>query len=196
MLRLLIVDDEKTTREALAEHIPWCELGIDIVRTARNGLEALEMIKQSKPDIILTDVRMPKMDGVELVKALRPLAQACKVIFLSGFADKEYLKSAIQYQALSYIEKPINIGEVVEVITKAVNLCREETKKQNALDKLLREKRTIMRQEMARELAAGNAEVLKTAFEDGGLSLRFLPDGIFTTASCGSFLSWTGICRI
>ena len=182
MLRLLIVDDEKTTREALAEHIPWCELGIDIVRTARNGLEALEMIKQSKPDIILTDVRMPKMDGVELVKALRPLAQACKVIFLSGFADKEYLKSAIQYKALSYIEKPINIDEVVEVITKAVNLCREETEKQNALDKLLREKRTIMRQEMARELAAGNAEVLKTAFEDGGLSLRFLPDGIFTAA--------------
>lgn len=127
LIRLLIVDDEAHTRHILHNHIPWSDLGIERVETAQNGLAALEAARRHRPDVLLCDVRMPKMDGIELAKRIRELYPACKIVFLSGFSDKEYLKSAIHLQAISYIEKPINLKEVQAVIGNAVSQHLRET---------------------------------------------------------------------
>jgi len=118
MINLLIVDDEKTTRDTLYHKIDWEGLGITSVAVARNGLDALAVCQDFEPDICLCDVKMPKMNGIQLGYCLREKFPDCKIIYLSGYCDKEYLKSAIDLQVVSYIEKPIVLSEIREVINK------------------------------------------------------------------------------
>lgn len=129
MMKLLIVDDEKATRDGLIHFVPWGELGIETIGEAEDGVIALNLAMQIQPDIILTDVKMPRMNGIELAEQLKDQLPGCKIIFLSGYSDKEYLKSAIQLQAIDYIEKPVDIGEVKAIIRKTVAICRTEQEK-------------------------------------------------------------------
>jgi two-component system, response regulator YesN len=135
LIKLIVVDDESNTRKGLIKHIPWTRLGVDVVEDAKDGIEALEIAKQLKPDILLSDIRMPGMDGIELAYAVRDLFPDCKIIFLSGYADKDYLKSAIHLKALRYVEKPINTKEVMETVKEAVELCLKDQSKNELLFK-------------------------------------------------------------
>ena len=98
-IHLLIVDDENLTRDGLRTMIPWKKYGVDMISTASNGAAALTIAKKNPPDILLADVRMPKMDGITLAKEIHKLLPHCKIVFISAYSDKEYLKSAIQIQA-------------------------------------------------------------------------------------------------
>ena len=129
-MRLLIVDDERITRNVLLNHIPWSEIGITKIETAGDGREALEIAKGFKPNIVLSDIRMPKMNGLELARCLKAEQEDCRIIFLSAYSDREYLKEAIQLRAVSYVEKPIKPDEIKEVVKSAV----EEIKKQQRLE--------------------------------------------------------------
>lgn len=129
VIKLVIVDDEKATREGLRDYIPWKELGIGVVEDANDGVNALELALRLKPDIMLCDVRMPRMNGIELATELREKLPDCKIIFLSAYSDKEYLKSAIHLKAVNYVEKPVNLEEVIGVVRETVELCMEERKK-------------------------------------------------------------------
>ncbi|RUS45645.1 helix-turn-helix domain-containing protein [Cohnella sp. AR92] len=154
-MKLLIVDDEVRTRELLSGFIPWEELEIDEVKTARNGIAALELAREWIPDVVLCDVRMPKMNGIEFATHYRELAPASQIIFLSGFSDKEYLKSAINLKALTYIEKPINLEEVREAVASAVKLVQEDRKKRAEEQRLqagFDSSLPFLRQEMVRKL--------------------------------------------
>jgi two-component system response regulator YesN len=123
---MLIVDDEATTRKGLMEYISWGEIGVDAVYDAEDGQKGLELASAIHPDIVLTDVRMPRMNGIELAQRLKDMLPLCKVVFLSGYSDKEYLLSAINLQAVNYIEKPVDLEEVRRVIQKTVALCIED----------------------------------------------------------------------
>lgn len=129
MINLLVVDDESYTKEGILEDYPWNELGINEVRGADDGVEALEIASSLNPDIIITDVRMPRMDGITLAYKLREQNPNCRIIFLSGYSDKEYLKSAIYLNAVNYVEKPIIYDELLSSIKKAVKQIREEEEK-------------------------------------------------------------------
>lgn len=129
MIKLLVVDDETTTRKGLIKHIPWNDLGVDFVEEARDGFDALEKADRFHPNIVLSDIRMPGIDGIELSVRLRKKFPNCRLIFISGYSDKEYLKAAINLSVVGYVEKPINPSEVIEVVKKAVALCTEEERK-------------------------------------------------------------------
>lgn len=120
VLNLLIAEDERLTREGLYHEIDWNSLGIGHVKLAENGLDALNIMTTFIPDILLADVRMPKMDGIDLAYKVKTINPDCSVIFMSGYSDKEYLLSAIKINALNYVEKPLNIDEVVQSLRKAV----------------------------------------------------------------------------
>lgn len=126
MYNLLIVEDETFTREGLLNHICWRNLEIKTVRTAANGREALEVMKHFHPDIILTDIKMPHMNGIELVSNIREYDQDCKVIFFSGYSDKEYLLSAIALKAECFIEKPVEINKVINAVSAVVTQLHKE----------------------------------------------------------------------
>jgi two-component system response regulator YesN len=118
-MRALVVEDEKTPRELLRDLVPWAKHGFDPVDTARNGLEALEILEAGGVDLVVTDVRMPKMDGIELAVEVRRRWPDCVLVFLSGYSDKEYLKTAIRVQAQDYLDKPIDLTQVEASVAQA-----------------------------------------------------------------------------
>ncbi|AUS96060.1 hypothetical protein CDQ84_03160 [Clostridium thermosuccinogenes] len=123
MLKALVVDDEKTTRDILVNFLPWSSLGIAEVREADDGLSALKIASDFKPDMVLSDIKMPKMNGIELAENLQRRLPECRFIFLSGYSDKEYLKSAIRLKAVNYVEKPVNIEEITDALREAASEC-------------------------------------------------------------------------
>lgn len=115
-MRCLLVEDERQVRESMAELLPWQRLGFSAPLTASNGLEALKILEEEQVDLIISDVRMPRMNGVDLLKTLRDRGIKTPFLFISGFSDKEYLMAAIRYHAVDYLEKPVMIPELVERI--------------------------------------------------------------------------------
>lgn len=120
-MKLLIVDDEDLTRDGLIHSIDWNNLGIDSIYEADDGLHGLELVKKYSPEIVLSDVRMPRMDGVEMAKQIREIMPECSIIFMSGYSDKAYLKAAIKLKAISYVEKPIDPDEIRESVREAIS---------------------------------------------------------------------------
>lgn len=123
-MQLLLVEDEPFTRNGILSMVPWEELGIEHVTVAIDGEDGLEKASHSAPDIILTDVKMPHMDGVNMSFKIRELYPSCCIIFMSGYADKEYLKSAILLSAINYIEKPFSPDELISTLRIAVEKCQ------------------------------------------------------------------------
>lgn len=133
MIKLLVVDDEIPSRDSLIRNIMKMDYDISFIEQADDGVRALEIAAWFNPDVILTDVRMPRMDGIELAFKLKETNPNIKIIFLSGYSDKEYLKSAIQIRALSYVEKPIDYDELEKVLKEAIDLIfLEQKNRENA----------------------------------------------------------------
>ena len=162
MIKAIIVDDEHLTRQGLLEYVDWKSAGIVVVGEATDGLEGLDLVKEVQPDIAICDVRMPKMDGIELAKKIREEFPNCRIIFLSGYSDTEYLKSAIKLKALDYIEKPFNLIEFQELINKTSQSIINERQKR------LEEQREAMKMEKSRLYFKNSliAEVLKGGYSD------------------------------
>lgn len=131
-MKILIVDDESLVRTGLKNSINWETLGISTVLLAEDGIQALRIAQQQRPEIILTDVRMQRMDGIRLATRLRQELPDSRLIFMSGYSDKEYLKAAIQLKAVSYVEKPIICAEIEEAVKEAVRLWNEQNSNQTA----------------------------------------------------------------
>ena len=125
-MNILIVDDEKLTRDGLISSVDWDKLGADRVETAANGADALGILDEYVPDIVITDVRMPRMNGIEMARAIQKRYPDISFIMMSGYSDREYLKEAIKLKAVSFIEKPISIPEVEESVRAAADKLAEK----------------------------------------------------------------------
>ena len=122
-MKLLIVDDEELTRNGLVSSFDWGTLGIDQVLLADDGINGLDIARSTIPDIILCDVRMPRLDGIGMLERIKEFNPNTVAIFMSGYSDKEYLMSAIKMGAINYIEKPIDSKELESAIHKAIEQC-------------------------------------------------------------------------
>ncbi|WP_340025829.1 response regulator transcription factor [Paenibacillus sp. FSL K6-1096] len=116
MIKVLIVDDEPKLREGLRTLIPWEEHGYSVAATAANGYEALDRFRELAPELVIADIRMPGMTGLELIAELRSLSPACHVLILSGYADFEYAKQAISYRIDGYLLKPVDEDELISYL--------------------------------------------------------------------------------
>ncbi len=132
-MKLLIIDDEKLTREGIEKGLDLEKLGISQVFLADDGVHGFQTALEQKPDIILTDVRMPRMNGVEMAEKILKELPSVSIIFMSAYSDKEYLKAAIKLKALGYVEKPLDMEELSAAIWEAVVNCRREQRTQSAV---------------------------------------------------------------
>lgn len=127
MIKVLIVDDEPKLREGLRALIPWEELGYTVVATAANGLQAQEKYHIFYPELIVVDIRMPGMDGLELIGELREEGSTSHVLILSGHADFEYAKRAISYRIDGYLLKPVDEEELINYLEELrVTIAQED----------------------------------------------------------------------
>lgn len=111
---VVVADDEDELREAVCTMIPWQELGFRLVGSASNGLDALQLVEERGPDLLLTDIRMPFISGIELARQVRDVRPMTHIAFLSGYDDFEYAQQAIQYNIISYMLKPLTVSGLVK----------------------------------------------------------------------------------
>ena len=131
--RVLLVDDEEDIRVGISQKMDWEGLGFSLVGEAENGQDALELAETLQPDVVLTDIKMPFMDGLELCRILTERLPASKFVVFSGFDDFEYAKQAIQMNVSEYILKPINAPELTAVLQRIHGqLDRERTERRDA----------------------------------------------------------------
>lgn len=123
-MKLLIADDEKLTREGIRDNLDLETLGISRILLADDGVHGLDTALLEHPDIVLTDVRMPRMNGVQMAEQILAALPDTVIIFMSAYSDKEYLKAAIKLKAVSYVEKPLDMDELTAAIREAVDNCR------------------------------------------------------------------------
>jgi two-component system response regulator YesN len=126
--RVLLVDDEAHITRNLEKVIPWEMLGLTVGGTAKNGVEALELMENQPFDLLLCDIRMPVMDGLELVRHIRDKSMACDIIMLSGYQDFAYTRTAIQFGVNDYVLKPIPYDELTGVIARIMSSQRSKQK--------------------------------------------------------------------
>lgn len=131
MITIVIADDEKLIRAGIAKIIrESIDVPLEILE-AKNGQEALDLCKSERPNVLVTDIRMPIMDGVELMKNISQLEIKPTLIVLSGYDDFVYAKAAIQSGAMSYILKPVDKKELVSAVQKAISDYRNNEQKRN-----------------------------------------------------------------
>lgn len=144
MYRVLIVDDESSVRSGLRDCVDWEALGLEIAGEAEDGEIALPLAASASVHIVLTDVRMPHMDGIALAQKLRETHPSVKVILISGFGDVDYLKSALKLEAVDYILKPVRLQELNEVLSRVVRILQEEdAARQSWLDQQMKLNQSI-----------------------------------------------------
>lgn len=134
-MRVLIVDDEIYTREGILESVDWEALGVDDVMDADDGLTALSIVDWFTPDIVISDVKMPQMDGITFAKQFLAKYPDCKIIFMSAYLEIRYYQQAIKLSAVDYVEKPLDMDEMVQALQKAVKGIREIREKQEGQQK-------------------------------------------------------------
>lgn len=120
MMKVLLADDEARTLHHLKTGVAWEQLGLEVCATAANGREALEYLESHPVDILITDIRMPGMDGLELCQRLRETRREIQIILLTGYADFEYARRAIALQVTDYCLKPIDTAQLSETLRRAV----------------------------------------------------------------------------
>jgi len=125
-LKLLITDDETMDREGLARQLDWKEYSICEVFTAKDGLSALEILKNNDIDILLSDIKMPLMSGIELAKNAREIKPELQIVFVSGYDDFMLAKMAIQVSVYEYILKPVCTDELSACIKNLVDKVRAQ----------------------------------------------------------------------
>ncbi|WP_438351193.1 response regulator transcription factor [Paenibacillus sp. FA6] len=125
MYKVLLVDDEFIILDGIASVVDWEAIGTQLIGTAQNGVEAFEIVKRELPDIIISDIRMPGMDGLQLLAAVRELYPDISFIMLTGFSEFDYAKTAMQYRVNHYLLKPCSEETIVEALTEVVRRKRE-----------------------------------------------------------------------
>lgn len=128
MYRVLIVDDEYEIRNGLIQYLPWRDMGFEVAGEAENGRQALEILSENPVDVVLCDIKMPVMSGIEFAKEVEKQKLKPRIVFLSGYREFEYACQAVEYGVNRYIVKSAKYEELIEAFTKLRNHLDEERK--------------------------------------------------------------------
>ncbi len=136
MLNLMLVDDESDVRSRVLNNVDWAQLGYKIVCEAENGKEAYELFEKYVPDVVITDIKMPFMNGLELTEKILSKYPYTKIIILTGFDEFEYAKKGISLQVEDYVLKPISKNELTKILINVKNKIEEEKSLKKNVDDL------------------------------------------------------------
>lgn len=178
--KVLICDDEMMMREGLKVFIDWNVYGIDTILTAPNGIKAIEIFKTYKPDIVITDIRMPGMNGIQLIETIHSISPDSICIIISGYDDFEIARQGFSIGAFDYLMKPIQAELLCSVITRSISVLDEKERKAKELDEvedLLYKTRPVLIQNLVMKIVRGsyadsNAKLIED-FSKLGVSFNY-----------------------
>lgn len=166
MLKILIVDDEKIIRETISTMIDWASLNMEIVGVCKDGIEAFDSIVDEYPDIVLTDIKMPGLSGLDLIEKVQQAELNVEFVILSGYGEFQFAQSAMKYGVKHYLLKPCNEQEIIQVMKECMLVCQEKdiARMDSLIDSLFSEDSTqISRQHYFNLLlSAQNPSLIKT----------------------------------
>ncbi|MDF2836388.1 MAG: AraC family transcriptional regulator [Paenibacillus sp.] len=176
--KLIVIDDIRSVVQMIATKIPWEQHGIEVTGTAGDGMEGMELIERIRPDIILTDIRMPKLDGLAMTERILETLPDCKVIILSGYTDFEYARKAVSIGAFDFIKKPFTVEEILNVVVKAKDSWELQQRSKADLEQLRKQVKAslpMLRQEYLNMLLEHPASERKTLELWGFMELNIPP---------------------
>lgn len=182
----MIVEDERMIRRGIIQGINWNELGFEVTAEAKNGVEALELLKTQVVDVVMTDIKMPVMDGIELSKKIREQEYSAEIVILSGFSEFEYAREAISFQAFDYLLKPTKKQKLIEIFKKLKLVLDEKVEEQTQKRKqhqVLNEGYASMRKSFLLQLLNGNETVFRGINEQLNFLELDLTGNCFTAVS-------------
>ena len=186
MYRFLIIDDEPVVREGISENIDWQAYGFELVGACRDGREGLQAIDDLKPDVVLTDICMPFVDGLELAGAIAEEHPGTKTILLTGYDEFEYAQEAVKLKVSDFLLKPITPDELRSVLVSLKQQLDTERNRQRQLDRLhaqLKESVPVLRERFLNRLVTGAAARDEIARRIELLELN-LPGPAFNAVVC------------
>ncbi len=136
MYKVLIIDDESIIRKGIKNIINWKQLDCEVCADASDGIEGIELIKRHLPDVIITDIRMPGMDGLSMIKQVKTIVPNSKIVILTGYRDFDYVQEAIKCGAFDFLLKPSRIEELTSVLTRAVNEINDQKIRHMEFDRI------------------------------------------------------------
>ena len=157
MYTLLLVDDEELEREGMEKLIPWEEYGIRLAGTARNGEEGFEIARDIHPDLILTDIKMPLLDGIGMIRKIREEQLETEIVVLSGYGEYEFTSQAMELGVRHYILKPVEEEKIREIMQKAIRELEMKRNQHQALNQA-RHLRPMAMQQILRDWMLGRSE--------------------------------------
>ena len=134
--KVILVDDEEEVIDVIKQKIAWDQLGFQVVGSATNGVKALELVEKTQPGVVITDIKMPYMDGLELSKRLNDDYRNIHIIIFTGFDEFEYAKEAVHLEVEEYMLKPINSQELTECLKRVKNSLDVEREEKLNVQKL------------------------------------------------------------
>ncbi|WP_239630738.1 response regulator [Paenibacillus sp. H1-7] len=149
-INMIVIDDIRDVVDGIVNGIEWDEYGITIAGACLNGEEGLELALRERPDIIITDIRMPKMDGLTMTRAIVDKLPFCKIILISGYSDFEYAQEAIRLGAFDFVTKPFSLEDITDTVQKARNAVLETKRQQSnirEMERRVKESLPVLRQE-------------------------------------------------
>ncbi len=168
MIRLLFVDDDAITRRFVTESIPWESLGVQLQYVAKDGYAAMQYFLSHPVDLVISDIRMPLFDGIEMAKEMRVINEHVKFIFLTGFPEFEYAKEALTLSALDFLTKPISTTRLMAIVRKAVSQIKKEANQQSLI-------------EQSTPIVRRNDFITLLTAENGKTTIPFIQQGALAT---------------
>lgn len=151
MIRVMLVDDDAIIRKGLSQNIPWEDHGFRLVGTAGDGEEGYQLFLETQPDLVISDIKMPFMNGLELARRVLAEVQETKIILLTGYEKFEYAKQALELKIFEYVLKPVDLEELLHTAKRAADTLQAEKKSQRKL----RESRLLLQQHFLTRLIQG-----------------------------------------
>ncbi len=161
MLKVLLVDDEETIVQGLQVLIDWEENGFKVIGTGFDGEEGLELSRQESPDIIITDIRMPVLTGLEMIDHIKNMLPLSKVIILSGYSDFDYARQALEKGASCYLLKPVSRDELLEKLNKVrteIEEARNKLQRDRKMSATLHNMQNAAREKYLKDIVEGKVE--------------------------------------
>lgn len=165
MYKIVIIDDEPMVLKGLTTLVPWYEIGCEIVGMAENGEEGLALIQEKKPDVVISDIQMPKLSGLDMIRQIYQAKMDVKCILLTGYRQFEYAKEAINLGIQKFLLKPTNLEEIKAAVIEMTQLLDDERSKEETVVALQEKLAALERpKEQVEEIAEKGEEGQKVKY--------------------------------
>ena len=181
MYNVFLVDDERIILEGISKIIKWEEIGTQLIGTAKNGIDAYDFILKNRPQIVICDIKMPGLNGLELVKRISEQRLPTKFIILSGFGEFNYAKKAMEYGVKYYLVKPCNENSIVEALQNVMEEIKLEEKNDQYLIEMkgrLKQIQPYVKKQLLKEFITSRTDSKGIDFYEKLLRINFQEDKI------------------